>query len=279
MCLETVLIFKKASHESIMEIPVLSSLLARNRIQKATEKAPLHGDERSLRQALLEARFRERDINIHRIKELTASLDALRGNAIFEVSHLKSEKRIMRLVEIVEEIVARFDSAFMPRTPEMRSQACGYYSTIVAVVAENMDMDARIFQLYDVNELRNVGIRDSYGHAFTIVEDKDGEIYLVDLTRVQFDKKDGGMVDFAPNAELENNQHNTGNISDFPTISLLNRDGYVRLTDLSLNQYLDAATKPELFRSFLTVDDLRKATPLVLNNSRSEILEYLKLVK
>lgn len=116
--------------------------------------------------------------------------------------------------------------------PGCRTGLCGSSSEYVSIATDlTPDLKPTIYQVRDLNAARGVPAENSFGHTVTIVEDNNGNKYLIDTTFNQFVDPATGVIKQA------NNIINA--TKDNPLVQELITNGYIPLTDQTLNEYLD----------------------------------------
>jgi hypothetical protein len=118
--------------------------------------------------------------------------------------------------------------------------------------AEIAGLKADNYNLTAINMARGVQPKDSFFHEITIVTDKQGNRYLVDLTFGQFSSVD---------------QTN-------PIVKALNENGFIPLTEKSLNEYLDLTVNGKYSPiSFETLGQVRSHFPMIGDDKRDLYLD------
>jgi len=158
-----------------------------------------------------------------------------------------SSDDITQIVSLADASLLRY-TGVPKETLGGRMGCCGLASNIVAFEAENMGASSRIYQVKDILTALGVSSKESFQHAFTIVETENG-IYLVDLSFSQFMDPISGLI--------RQNPVSSGISIHDPFAQQLLSQGYVELTQENLIRYLELTSSAGA--------DVRSATLDILN--------------
>lgn len=139
---------------------------------------------------------------------------------------IPTENRVKSIIEHAEESVNRVRTLkgykSEPRLPGKRSGMCGLYSDVITYLSRLEGLKSHIFRIRTIHQqlVYNHLFRDPDQHVFSTVSGPDGQTFLVDLSVGQFLEGDRS-------SQVDN-----------PLIQQLLQDGYIPLTDQTLQEYL-----------------------------------------
>lgn len=218
----------------------------------------LIGSSDELIKELLGKRKGDTAQNLAKVKEKLAGLKTDQT--------ITTELALPILVEVTEDTMQYgLSGKIAPRAPGSRSGYCGFTSSHVAVVGEQLGLQADIFQVMQLNTHRGVPSEASMKHAFTVLTDARGKRFIVDLSFCQFvDPETSGVRYYdlhAPDAEA------------VEFAKQFTWPGFTELTDESLAKYLRLTTTSRIDARKLTVKQLMADLPRrPLYNQRSDVL-------
>jgi hypothetical protein len=189
-----------------------------------------------------------------------------------------STETIRRVELVVERTDNYLDSVIgEPNDFGCRSGICDLSASYVSTASYEVGLIPRVYGVEELNALRGISVDNTFGHYITVLENPaTGDMYLIDRTFNQFVDPDTLAI-----RNTNNNRFiSSGDLDTHPLAEEIIDTGYVRLTDQTLNEYLDMVSNapPQRPISLSQLDDAkpyieRPYTPQEINNLTPELAD------
>lgn len=209
-------------------------------------------------------------LNRHKVMDPQAISEVrTRHEAMRRRQDLPTTEALSLVEELAEEAMKQaIWGSYSPREVGERSTLCGFTANYSAIVGELLGFRSDLFQVRDLNTLRGIPGEASMIHGFTVLTDKEGKHFLIDLSFCQFMDPTTSKV-----------RYSFGEFSRPDPTGLAKKfiwPGYVELTDKTLAEYLKLTTLHDIDARSLSVKKMMKDGPRIeLDKPRTGVMRSI----